>query len=195
MALDWPESLEPTDVLWGVVNNNRAFTSTLSNAQQVFGFPGAYWQCTLNFGVLYPEDERELTALLGRLQGMFGTVKIPAIHRQRDDDIGNPVVAAAGALALTMQLSGVTPSAKVFRLGDYISVGGEMFEVVQDATSTSGGAVTVQLNKRIRKAIPVGTAVEYRRPFAIMRRVDDTNQVNVQPVVSNASFPFREDLS
>ncbi|WP_288436545.1 hypothetical protein [uncultured Pseudomonas sp.] len=195
MALDWPESLEPTDVTWGITYNNRAFTSTLSNAQQVFGFPGAYWQCTLNFGVLYPEDERELTALLGRLQGMFGTVKIPAITRQRDDDIGTPVVAVAGALGLSMQLSGVKPSAKVFKLGDYISVAGEMFEVVQDATSSAGGAVTVQLNKRIRKAIAAGTAVEYRRPFAVMRRVDDTNQVTWQPVVSNASLQFREDLS
>lgn len=192
MALEWPESLEYTEATWGLAYNNRAFTSTLSNAQQIVGYPGAYWLCTLNFGVLYPEDERELTSLLGRLQGMFGTVKIPAFTRTRTDNIGAPKVAQASAQATFMQLNGVTASAKVFSRGDYVTVADEMFEVVDDATSNASGLVTLNLNKRIRRAIAAGTAVEYRNPYAVMRRADDTHQVNIQPVVANANLAFRE---
>ncbi|ENQ3108794.1 hypothetical protein ACEOWJ_004997, partial [Bacillus cereus] len=83
-------------------------------------------------------------------------------------------------------------SKKVFRLGDYITINGEMFEVVDDATSTSGGRVQINLNKRIRKTIAAGAAVEYRNPYSEMRRMDDTNQLTLQAIVSNGSFQFRE---
>jgi len=37
MAIQWPASIRPSEMNWGIVYNNRAFTSTLSNAQQVVG--------------------------------------------------------------------------------------------------------------------------------------------------------------
>ncbi|MFK9079598.1 hypothetical protein [Pseudomonas sp. WJP1] len=192
MAIAWPAALWPSQMTWGMVYNNRAFTSTLSNAQQIMGYPGAYWLCTLSFDGLFDEDEREVTALLGRLQGMFGTVNIPAFTRTRSDNIGAPVVVTANAQATNMILGGVTPNQKVFSFGDYISIAGEMFEVVDDAASNVQGRVQVFLNKRIRRAITPGAAVEYRNPYSEMRRVDDTNQLTVQPVVANGSFQFRE---
>ncbi|QEU28922.1 hypothetical protein [Pseudomonas luteola] len=192
MAIQWPVSIRPTEMNWGIVYNNRAFTSTLSNAQQVVGYPGAYWQCTLTFGVMTRQMERELTAFLGRLQGMYGTVYLPAFTRRRGDNIGAPVVVTANAQATTILLQGVTASRKVFSMGDYITINGEMFEVVDDAVSTSGGRVQLNLNKRIRKAIPAGTAVEYQNPYSEMRRIDDTNQLNIQRVISSGIFQFRE---
>jgi hypothetical protein len=177
---------------WGMVYNNRTFTSTLSNAQQIVGYPGAYWLCTLSFDDLFDEDEREVTALLGRLQGMYGTVNIPAFTRARTDNIGAPVIVTANAQATNMTIGGVTPSKKVFSYGDYITISGEMFEVVEDAVSTAQGRVQLFLNKRIRRAIQAGTAVEYKNPYSEMRRTDDTNQLTVQPVVANGSFQFRE---
>lgn len=68
MALAWPASLPVSEMTWGIVNNSRAFTSTLSNAQQIVGQPGAYWQCTLTFGLLTRTQERQLSAFLGELE-------------------------------------------------------------------------------------------------------------------------------
>lgn len=192
MALEWPETLEPTEVTWGIVYNNRAFTSSLSNAQQIVAQPGSYWTCTLNFGVLYEEDERELTSLLGRLHGMFGTVKVPSITRSRTDNIGAPTVLLANAQATFLQLQGMTASRRVFSRGDHITISGEMFEVVENANSDATGKAVVYVNKRVRKAIPAGSQVEYKNPYCEMRRMDDTNQWTIQPVVSNGSFQFRE---
>jgi hypothetical protein len=192
MALPWPEALEPTDMVWGMVYNNRAFTSTLSNAQQIVGYPGAYWLCTLTFGVLFDEDERALTALLGRLQGMAGTFNLPAFTRTRTDDIGRPVVITGHAQATVLTVGGVTADAQVFAMGDYITLAGEMFEVVDDAVSNAQGHVVLNLNKRIRRTLASGVAVEYRNPYSEMRRTNDTHQLNLQPVVSNGSFQFRE---
>jgi len=192
MVEEWPEDLEPTEVTWGIVHNNLAFTSSLSNSQQIVAKPGSYWFCTLNFGVLYEEDERELTSLLGRLHGMFGTVKVPAITRTRTDDIGAPTVLVATAQASFLQLQGMIASRRVFSRGDYITISGEMFEVVEHATSDATGKATVYVNKRVRKSIAAGTRVEYQNPYCEMRRMDDTNQWTIQPVVSNGSYQFRE---
>jgi hypothetical protein len=192
MAIAWPASLCPNEMTWGMVYNNRGFTSTLSNAQQVVGYPGAYWQCTLTFNNMTRARERELTALIGRLQGMFGTVNVPAFTRRRSDSIGSPVVVTGNAQALVLTIGGVTPSAQVFSMGDYISVAGEMFEVVDSATSNAQGQVVVNLNKRIRKTLVAGTAIEYRNPYSEMRRTDDSNSLTIQPVIANGTLQLRE---
>lgn len=192
MAIAWPASLCPSEMTWGMVYNNRGFTSTLSNAQQVVGYPGAYWQCTLTFNNLTRVRERELTGLIGRMQGMFNTVNLPAFTRKRTDTIGAPVVVTGNAQALVLTIGGVTASKKVFSTGDYISVAGEMFEVTDDATSTAQGQVLVNLNKRIRKALVVGAAVEYKNPYAEMRRTDDSNSLTIQPIVANGTLQLRE---
>lgn len=192
MALDWPADLRPTGMTWGIEYNNRSFTSTLSNAQQVVSYPGAYWQCQLTFGVLTRQQERVLTSTLGALQGMAGTIKVPAFTRRGRPNIGSPLVSAAGAQATSMQIKGVTPGVKAFSFGDYITVGDQLFEIIQDATADSSGNVTVQLNKRIRVTIPANVAVEYRNPYAVMRRAESSNQIVSQPIVSNATLGFRE---
>ncbi|MBD1590342.1 hypothetical protein HAQ06_27335, partial [Pseudomonas sp. C2L12B] len=69
---------------------------------------------------------------------------------------------------------------------------GEMFEVIDDATSDGQGQVVVNLNKRIRKTLVAGTAVEYQNPYSEMRRTDDSNQLTVQPIVASGTLQLRE---
>lgn len=192
MALTWPASLRPSEMTWGIVNNSRAFTSTLSNAQQIVGYPGAYWQCTLTFGLLTRAQERELSSFLGRLDGMFGTFNMPAFTRRRTVSLGALAVASGNAQARSLVLAGATPSAAIFSAGDYITVAGEMFEVIDPAASNAQGQVTVSLNKRIRKTLVAGAAVEYLNPYSEMRMTSDTWSMSVRPVVANGSYQFRE---
>ncbi|MCJ7959158.1 MAG: hypothetical protein MUW57_22110 [Pseudomonas sp.] len=192
MAITWPASLRPSEMTWGIVNNGRAFTSTLSNAQQIVGYPGAYWQCTLTFGLLTRAQERELSSFIGRLDGMFGTFNMPAFTRRRTVSLGALTVASGNAQARSMVLAGATPSAAIFSVGDYITVAGEMFEVTDPAASNAQGQVTVSLNKRIRKTLVVGAAVEYLNPYSEMRMTSDTWSMSVRPVVANGSYQFRE---
>lgn len=192
MALTWPASLRPSEMTWGIVNNSRAFTSALSNAQQIVGYPGAYWQCTLTFGLLTRAQERELSAFLGRLDGMFGTFNLPAFTRRRTSSAGALTVVTGNAQARTMVLTGATPSAAIFSAGDYITIAGEMFEVTDPVSANAQGRVTVTLNKRIRKTLTPGAAVEYLNPYSEMRMTSDTWSMSVKPVIANGSYQFRE---
>ncbi|MDD0971604.1 hypothetical protein [Pseudomonas aphyarum] len=192
MALTWPASLRPSEMTWGIVNNSRAFTSTLSNAQQIVGYPGAYWQCTLTFGVLTREQERQLTSFLGKLDGMMGTLNLPAFTRQRTNSVGALSVVTGNAQARSMVIGGATANAPAFSAGDYITIAGEMFEVTDPASANAQGRVTVSVNKRIRKTLTAGTAVEYLNPYSEMRMTTDTWAMSIKPVIANGSYQFRE---
>ncbi|AXH56320.1 hypothetical protein C4C37_13485 [Pseudomonas amygdali pv. lachrymans] len=192
MALTWPASLRPSEMSWGIVNNSRAFTSSLSNAQQIVGYPGAYWQCTLTFGLLTRAQERELSSFLGRLDGMFGTFNLPDFTRYRKVSIGALSVVSGFAQARSMIIAGAPASSPVFSAGDYITIAGEMFEVTDPASSNAQGQATVLLNKRIRKTLTAGAAVEYMNPYSEMRMTSDTWSMTRRPVVANGSYQFRE---
>ncbi|ALU60873.1 hypothetical protein ACA40_13750 [Pseudomonas syringae pv. lapsa] len=192
MAFTWPASLRPSEMSWGIVNNGRAFTSSLSNAQQIVGYPGAYWQCTLTFGLLTRAEERELSSFLGKLDGMFGTFNLPDFTRYRKDSIGALSVVSGFAQARSMIIAGAPANSPVFSVGDYITIAGEMFEVTDPASSNAQGQATVLLNKRIRKTLPAGAAVEYLNPYSEMRMTSDTWSMTRRPVVANGSYSFRE---
>ena len=192
MALTWPASLRPSEMTWGIVNNSRAFTSTLSNAQQIVGYPGAYWQCTLTFGLLTRSQERELSSFLGRLDGMFGTFNLPAFTRRRSDSVGPLTIVTGNAQSRSITIAGATPNAIIFNPGDYVSIAGEMFEVTDTASANAQGRVTALLNKRIRKALTAGAAVGYLNPYSEMRMTTDTWAMSVKPVIANGSYQFRE---
>ncbi|MFC0710737.1 hypothetical protein [Azorhizophilus paspali] len=192
MAEPWPDGLCPQQMSWGCVYNSRAFTSTLSNAQQIVSYPGAYWTCSMSFSALTRTQERLLTSLIGRLQGMAGTIQVPATTRQRADNIGAPVLAAAASTnAYSLSVSGLTANGIVFRAGDYITLEGVMFEVVADATAM-GGAAVVTVNKRVRAGIPAGTAIEYQVPWCEMRLTGDVFSVDLQPLTCSATIELRE---
>lgn len=191
MAEPWPDELCPQQMTWGCVYNSRAFTSTLSNAQQIVGYPGAYWICSMQFSALDRDLERKLTSLVGRLRGMSGTVNVPALTRQRTDDIGSPEVVMANTNAFAINVSGLTASGVVFREGDYITISGQMYEVVEDVTA-SGGSALVTVNKRIRSNIPAGTPIEYQNPYCEMRLTNDRHSVDIQAVISSGSLDMRE---
>lgn len=191
MAIPWPDGIRPSSMTWGLKNNNRAFTSTLTNSQQIVGAPGDYWFCTLQWDVLDRGQERILTSTMGKLDGMFGEIAIPAFNRTRADNIGTPAVVLAPSGARSINVNGMTAGTS-FRAGDYISLAGEMFEVTDTATAAANGTATVSINKRIRTGIAAGTVIEYKKPFAVMRLVSDENSLTVQPWVANGSVQFRE---
>ncbi|MCE7762954.1 hypothetical protein GQL56_09905 [Pseudomonas putida] len=192
MALTWPASLRPSEITWGLVNNSRAFTSTLSNAQQIVGQPGAYWQCTITFGLLTRRHERQLSAFLGELDGMFGTVNLPAFTRRRASSVGALKVVSGPAQARALQVGGAAPNIQMFSVGDYLTVAGEMFEVVKPAVANAQGQSVVQVNKRIRRTLTVGASIEYLNPYSEMRMTQDTWNMTVRQAIANGSYQFRE---
>lgn len=192
MAETWPVSLTPNSMDWGLVSNDRIHTSPLSNSQQIVEMPGSFWRCTMRFNYLSRHQEREMTALLGRMRGRAGTVDVPAWTRVRDDNIGNPVVVNATVYSYQITAGGMSASSQVFTAGDYITINGEMFEVIEDVSSGSNGQAVIPVNKRIRATIAPGATIEYREPYCRMRRTDSRYSMAVRAITAGTSIELRE---
>lgn len=190
--MDWPVTLEPTRIDWELESNSFVHTSTLSNAQQVVDHAGDFWACTLYFEFLNRQTERELSAVVGSMRGMAGTVKVPTWTRERTDDIGTPVVVTANANAFIVTLGGLTASVLAFRAGDYINIGTQLFEVVKDATADGSGQAVVELNRRVRATQAAGAAVEYKAPYCIMRREEPKYKTSRRSISASSSVKLRE---
>lgn len=192
MAIEWPTELRPADMDWGMVYNNRDFTSSLNNSQQIVGYPGSYWRCSMSLPSMTYSKSRLATAFMGRLQGRFGTFKLPAFFRERTDNIGAPVVQTAAAMASTIVLSGMVGGRRVFSQGDYITIDGVMHEVVEDVDSNASGVAVLPLNRRLRSTLMAGATVEYRKPYSIMRLTEDSYTLSIKPILSDLSLQCRE---
>ena len=192
MAIEWPAELCPAQMSWGMVYNNRDFSSTLNNSQQIVGYPGSYWKCSLSLPPLTRDRDRIVTAFMGRLQGRFGTFKLPAFTRRRTDNIGAPVVLGGLAMASHITLEAVPVNRKVFSQGDYITIDGVMHEVVEDVVSNAQGVAVLPLNRRLRAALISGAPVEYQNPYSIMRLSEDSYTLSVRPVVAELTLECRE---
>lgn len=192
MAIEWPTEVCPAQMSWGMVYNNRDFSSSLNNSQQIVGYPGSYWKCSISLPLLTRDRDRIVTAFMGRLQGRFGTFKLPAFTRKRTDNIGAPVVQVGAAMASTITLSGLQGGRRVFSQGDYITIGGVMHEVVEDVVSNAQGVAVLPLNRRLRAALISGAPVEYQNPYSIMRLSEDSYTLSVRPVVAELTLECRE---
>ncbi|MGJ8518012.1 hypothetical protein [Carnimonas bestiolae] len=192
-AFTWPDTLRPQSQTLRCHYNNFAWTSALSNAQQIYGFAGAYWECEIQFDVLSAEQERELTSLLGRLGGMAGTCLIPDFVRRRaKKDLGNVQVSNGKAQSQQLGIKGLPSNKDVFKRGDYVSVNGELFEILEDIRSGNNGTATLPINRRIRANIAAGQPVEYYRPVCEMRCTSDVYDLQRKPVISSLTIGFRE---
>lgn len=191
MIIEWPERLVPSNDSWTINHNSRAFTSQLTNSQQVAAYSGDYWSVDLTFNALVRgwNNDRELSALVARLRGMFNTVKVPHFTRANNRELGNVTLnVSAQSYAMTIQLAGLTDN---FRAGDYITVGDQMFEIVEDSVHI-GGVANVTLNKPVRAGIIAGAPVEYKNPYCVMRQANPSHTIRNQAVVSSSTLSLRE---
>ncbi len=139
------------------MRNGRTLTEEL---------PGTRFVCTVNFGddleeEGFTEGERPaLEALIASLKGGANRLQMSALWRPipRGTMRGTPVLstgAAAGASSIAMSSVGGTLLA-----GDIIGVGGQIVEVLANATP-SGGAMTVQFLPELRTAVSTSAPVSW----------------------------------
>jgi hypothetical protein len=190
--IEWPEGLKPYKMDWGRVFNNRGFTSTFTKSQQIRTYPGAYFQCSLQFRNLFEADERRLTTFIGQLQGMAGTFKLYPWRRAVATAAGTARVNGSGNASGTVPSRGWKPSTKVLAAGDYITINDQLLEVLQDVTSNTQGNATISVSPWLRLPPSDGTEINYTKPYAVMRLTSDEQGMSIEPLIAGGTLDCRE---
>lgn len=141
-------------------------TSVLTGAIQTVQVPGTRWIFRLTYGAASAAEQAEREAFFAELEGMVNRVALyhtarptPRGTRQANTNLSSSAAVGATTLAMT-----ATTGQTLLR-GDMVGVGGQLFQVVADATAASS-VLTVSVRPAVRAALSNGAAVTLVRPTA-----------------------------
>lgn len=191
-TIDWPRELTPQSSNFGVNYNNMAFTSIFSNAQQVVAFPGDYWQLSMTLPPLGRDKERLLAATLGQLRGMLNDFRFRDRRFLNTTNMGSPTVNGGGQTGVRLATRFWPANTRVLRIGDYVTVADQLFQMTADVTSDASGNAVLPLNMMMRESPAASAAVNYRDPYCVMRLTTPSNQIKRQVGQAGITLNARE---
>lgn len=197
--VNWPASLVPAKVTWGLQSNTETFTSPLNRSTQTLERPGARWKASLEMPRMDPDTRGQLEAFLVSLGGMAGRFRLWPHARpvsaigvgasdygvvldfvnQSYQAQGSPMVSAALSNYKLLPTTYWPASTRVLKAGEFIEVGGELKMVTADVTSDATGNAQIPVAPAFRKAPDIGAALVLDRPKATMMLSTDEFSVGV----------------
>ncbi len=177
------------------MDNNRSFIADSGHITAV-ETSHARWETTLTFDVLNREEEKQLTAMLSQLRGIYETINIPAWTRQRaDTGLGDIAITYAQQNDFTITVSATGGAEQtILYAGDYITISTSMFEVTQDVIADNNGIAIINLNRRLHRSSPRGRIINYLTPSCLMRLSEDSITISRRALFSSLSVSFIEAI-
>lgn len=166
MAISYPLTL-PTasgiaSVTMRAVNVTAISQSPFTFKQQVVSHSGQRWEAEVSMPPMKRADAEEWVAFLVSLRGQLGTFNLgdpsgATARGSASSTPGTPLVNGASQTGGALTIDGCPASATGYlKAGDYIQLGGgssaTLHKVLEDADTTSGGDVTLDIWPHIRTA-------------------------------------------
>lgn len=147
-------------------SNVLVSTSALTGAMQTVQVPGTRWIFRLTYGNASAAEQAEREAFYAELEGMANRVSL--FHCARPKPRGtrqtNTTLSSSSAVgATTLEMAATT--GQTLLKGDMVGVGGQLFQVIADATAASS-VLTVSVRPAVRAALSNEAAVNLVRPAA-----------------------------
>lgn len=134
-----------------VVMNSSPYTGH----QQVQSFSGEWWECEVTLPIMERANAEEWISFINLLRGPSYTFLMgdPEGATPRGTPTGTILVNGASQTGTALDLKGFTASATgVFKAGDYIQIGTNLYKVLTDTDADGSGNATVEIFPRIRTA-------------------------------------------
>ncbi len=198
--LTFPADIYPTQCDWRLVPRTMVFSNPFNGSRQTMSLPGAYWQAQLSFSNLSRDKGAQLHALVSQLRGPSGRILLwdHAFSSPRGLATGNGVVNGANQLGGQLNISGVTPSQRFLRLGDYCQIANQLVILTRDAMADSLGNCVLIFEAPLRYAPANGSVIITQKASAVMMLKDDNQggrRSSKRLVLSGLTLTFIEDVS
>lgn len=155
-----------------------ASTSPFTFSQQVYKHQGSCWEGSVQFRPVHRSDAGLIQSFLAELDGQYGTFLYgdpDAIAGGRmGTGGGTPLVAGGSQTGTTLAIDGCTGSVTNWlKKGDYFSIGtglsSRLYQVTQNADTTSGGATTLNFRPALRSSPADNAALNITTPKGLFR--------------------------
>lgn len=156
-----------------------------------------YWQIGLELRTTTMSETRRLQAFLAAMRGRVGTVLLGPLTypKPRGTAETASVVTASGSSGRTLALMGIG-AGKTLLAGDFLQLGtgsaARLHQVVTDAAADGFGAITLEIEPRLRAAPAAGTPVTLLAPKGVFRCTNDAPGVQEQGGGGSVGLTFEE---
>lgn len=169
LIFDWPASLRPASVDWGMVHSQYLGRSAFDNTVQAQSLGAPRWAFTITTGVLRHDEVPRWEALIDQLDGQVNRVRCWDWRREAPlgPATGTPLVRVAN-IGVSLATKGWTANvANILRAGSYVGVNGELKRLVADASSDASGHATLVFRPPLRAVAPVDAPLLLVKPTAL----------------------------
>jgi len=157
-------------------------TELLSGAEVYTIFARAAWTMNINLVIQTEQQGRDWSGALARLSSFGNFFKAsPPAYSGAAYTGSTPQVNGAAQLGTTLSLKNITPSAVVFRTGEYFEVNGELKIVTATATANGSGIASVSFEPPLRASPADSASLVITAPKASFRLAQPAAQWNIQP--------------
>lgn len=157
----------------------QVFRSRVTGKRQSLVWPYALWvaECTfVSYDMFKKTDVLALRAFLVDLEGQANVFRLPIVGAEMPSTNyagAEGIVSGANQIGKVLNTSGWANSSAIAKRGDWISVNDELKMLMQDATSSATGTVTLTFKPALRKAPPNGAAIKVRNITALVSAAKD----------------------
>lgn len=180
MAITYPITIPVAPKSYTLTQNSvvSMSQSVFTGTQYVQNFSGQWWGLSVTFASGNRNTHSALNASLNSLNGKYGTFKFTLSGQEASPmgvATGTPLVKGAGqGNASTLDTDGWTPSTTgILKAGDFIQVGDSLHQVLEDATSDSGGNATLSIFPNVRDGTADNAVIVTESPSGIFRMLSD----------------------
>lgn len=178
--ITWPEDILPSKVDVSIMSNNAIFESPITNSTQTASLSGSKLKFSYTFNGLHEKQSRRIWAILASLDGVAGRILLRDFSAYPVEKLGNPFVLNSVTSKKYFTTKGWTANKLVLKMGDYVSVAGELKIVTQDCVSDSNGDALIYVAPSIRHFPKDNTPVIVDKPYGVFRLEKDENTKSVE---------------
>lgn len=165
-----PASLKIRGIAWRLISPSQVNRSGWTGRRQVFGTPGhSRWTAEAEIAVLAEADAFSMRSFMVKLEGSINTFRLEAVEREQTAVTTLTVAAAVAAGAMSVTTSASWPaSTTVLKEGQMLTINDQLLVLTADVVSNTTGGSTMTFKPRLRVAAAAGTAIEVKRPTALV---------------------------
>jgi hypothetical protein len=185
---------------FSLVNIVASSTSPFTGQQQLYAFPGQYWQGRASFEPATLAEGAQVQAFLAKLRGGFGTFLYKDPMAISHQGAGGVILAnGAGQTGNTLNVDSMTPNTAIALAGDYFQLGSgdaaRLYMFTEDLAADALGEGIATFEPNLRLSPAEAETLNVTNPLGAFRLAENTVSWSADnPVVRNMSITFREAI-
>lgn len=197
LTFDWPDTLRPASVEWGLIVPQLVGRSSFDGSTTADTMGAPRWAFTITTGARKLSEIPAWEAFIDGLRGSVNRVRAWDWRREAPLGVatGSPVVRVA-ATGASLELQGWTAStAGILLAGSWFSVNGELKRLRVSMNSDASGRSTAQFEPPLRALAAVSAPLLLAKPTSTFIMVSEPPRWGQQGAkVQSQTLSFEEDL-